>query len=628
MGTAISRKPDCTQTSHFLDRLLLAGALLCTCSGVIFFFAYNWHGLGRLEKFALGQMLVALPFVVLLKYPLSHRVAQSALLAAGLLLGALLALIGQTYQSGADAFELFLLWALLLLPWLVLGRSRWLGALVVVLLNLALQLAFIAFARITQDMQFALALGLNLLLWLPVARLAWTGRAMFWRVANGLLVAWLLVISTGWAVLALWRYSGTSMPGTLVWLVTLWMMWLLYGRRNPQRPLQLLCVLSAGVWGMALLGKWLGSSTAVFLVQGGFILAVGFGAYVWLRPDVRQAGQPVDVAARADYQQPLYMRVFFTALAWLAAQSFLLAAITFFGLLFGADRTALAPYAAAGGIVLLGAAIWLEHKKGNVFVQQLGVASAMTGQGLLILFLLLEDWLTSGTLALLQIPLFIVLRNSFLRTLCVPVLVIAGVDALGQSIMMDSIPLVLPLLLAITGGLYWLDERQLSWRAWLHPLRRGLTITLWLWLVLQQGEGLLLGDARLWAHQPLLLTLVDGAFLAWLLVNRIHHSGQRLFALALGSLVLVAGWLIPGPAVLAPLLVLAWLQGWRAYQVAHVLALLAALMFYYYNLDSTLLVKSCMLLGLAVLLLTLRAWWLRLAALPAAITRSQPMGGE
>ena len=44
---------------------------------------------------------------------------KAALLAAALLTGGLLALIGQTYQTGADTFELFATWAALILPWVL-----------------------------------------------------------------------------------------------------------------------------------------------------------------------------------------------------------------------------------------------------------------------------------------------------------------------------------------------------------------------------------------------------------------------------------------------------------------------------------------------------------------------------
>src|SRR5690554_4286161 len=99
-------RPDRMRTLRFLDRLLLIAAVLCACSAVVFFFAYNWDAMGRLHKLAQAQVVLALPLLMLLKYPLQHWLAQSALFASSLLLGAWLALIGQTYQTGADASDL------------------------------------------------------------------------------------------------------------------------------------------------------------------------------------------------------------------------------------------------------------------------------------------------------------------------------------------------------------------------------------------------------------------------------------------------------------------------------------------------------------------------------------------
>ena len=49
------------------------------------------------------------------------RAGKAALLAASLFVGALLALIGQIYQTGADTFEMFAAWAALILPWVLVG---------------------------------------------------------------------------------------------------------------------------------------------------------------------------------------------------------------------------------------------------------------------------------------------------------------------------------------------------------------------------------------------------------------------------------------------------------------------------------------------------------------------------
>jgi uncharacterized membrane-anchored protein len=108
----------------FLERFfVLLGVLFLFCGGV-FFIAWNWEGLARWQKFAVFEAGFAL-FMLWSRFRWQGGSwdARIALFGAALLLGALLALHGQTYQSGADAWELFRAWTLLLLPFALLGRA-------------------------------------------------------------------------------------------------------------------------------------------------------------------------------------------------------------------------------------------------------------------------------------------------------------------------------------------------------------------------------------------------------------------------------------------------------------------------------------------------------------------------
>jgi len=51
-----------------------------------------------------------------------NAAGEAALTAAAVLVGPLLAVYGQAYQTGADAWELFAFWAALILPWVALAR--------------------------------------------------------------------------------------------------------------------------------------------------------------------------------------------------------------------------------------------------------------------------------------------------------------------------------------------------------------------------------------------------------------------------------------------------------------------------------------------------------------------------
>lgn len=140
----------------FLDRLLLwLGTLALTCA-VLFLVAYNWSEMGRWLRFGLVQAgLVAAIGVYWWSAgrgvwdggagnsgAVNNIVARVALTAASLLLGVLLALFGRVYQTGADPWQLFFFWALLMLPWAVVARFDALWILWLGLLNLSLLLYF------------------------------------------------------------------------------------------------------------------------------------------------------------------------------------------------------------------------------------------------------------------------------------------------------------------------------------------------------------------------------------------------------------------------------------------------------------------------------------------------------
>ncbi|OGR10654.1 MAG: hypothetical protein A2341_04350 [Deltaproteobacteria bacterium RIFOXYB12_FULL_58_9] len=115
--------------------LAFAGAALAL-SGVIFFFAYNWANLGRFAK--LGLLEFAIMAATLGAWKFGDRLSgRISLMASVILVGPLLAVYGQTYQTGSDPFELFLGWLLLTLPWVALARMPVLWIVSLTLLNTA-----------------------------------------------------------------------------------------------------------------------------------------------------------------------------------------------------------------------------------------------------------------------------------------------------------------------------------------------------------------------------------------------------------------------------------------------------------------------------------------------------------
>lgn len=134
--------PSSDAWHRFLDRtLLVLGALLVT-SGIVFFFAFNWDALGRLERLGLVEAALLMAALAAWRLGPENLAGQVLLVVAAVLVGPLLGVYGQAYQTGADAYGLFLTWAALIVPWAVVGRNPVLSLLLLALANVAAWLAW------------------------------------------------------------------------------------------------------------------------------------------------------------------------------------------------------------------------------------------------------------------------------------------------------------------------------------------------------------------------------------------------------------------------------------------------------------------------------------------------------
>ena len=170
--------PDGVQWRGFLDAVTLwLGVALCAAA-VVCFVAANWDALGRFAR--LGVMEAALVAATLTAWWLgiARPAGQAALALATVLLGGLLAVVGQTYQTGADTWELFALWTALALPWTLAAcnTAHWLGWALLLNLTIGLRLGLRTFDLPFPEAGVALPLGL---LDLALA-MAWAGLAR-WR---------------------------------------------------------------------------------------------------------------------------------------------------------------------------------------------------------------------------------------------------------------------------------------------------------------------------------------------------------------------------------------------------------------------------------------------------------------
>lgn len=108
--------------NRFLSIFLLAVGIGFTVSGIIFFFAYNWNDLPKFAKLGIVEVLLISSVLLAVFTRWNRLVKQILLTGATFLIGTLFAVFGQIYQTGADAYDLFLGWTLFTILWAVAIR--------------------------------------------------------------------------------------------------------------------------------------------------------------------------------------------------------------------------------------------------------------------------------------------------------------------------------------------------------------------------------------------------------------------------------------------------------------------------------------------------------------------------
>jgi uncharacterized membrane protein len=283
--------PTRAQWRVFLDRLLLWLGAVMLGAAAVFFLAYNWDDLGRFAKFGLAQGLIVAALAVLWWQGLERATGKAALLAAAIFTGALLALIGQTYQTGADPFELFAVWAVAILPWALLGRFPALWVLWLALVNLAVALYFQAFHGIFgvlfgPERQLWLLFGLN-----TIALAVWEGLAKAG-------IAWLrerwaprlIATASGGIATALMLMNifdrGVIGPGWAAWVAWMVAAYAVYRRRLKDVYVLAGGVLSAVIVAASLLVRWLAEvrfEAGALLLIGLVVIGLSAAGGFWLK---------------------------------------------------------------------------------------------------------------------------------------------------------------------------------------------------------------------------------------------------------------------------------------------------------------------------------------------------------
>lgn len=85
---------------------------------ILYLIAANWLMLPDSIQLIIPPVILLITAWVSINDTLSEGIRQTLHGTCGLMIGLSLAVIGQVYQTGADSYLLFLIWTLLLLPWL------------------------------------------------------------------------------------------------------------------------------------------------------------------------------------------------------------------------------------------------------------------------------------------------------------------------------------------------------------------------------------------------------------------------------------------------------------------------------------------------------------------------------
>lgn len=290
--TCVGVLPTAQYWKIFIEQLLLWLGGLALAFSVMFFIAYNWSVMGRFAKFALIESALVVCVLLYLKFDVEKIAAKVALTMATILLGVLLAFYGQTYQTGADPWQLFANWALLMLPWALVAQFAAIWLLWIGLLNLAITLYFQArggfFWRVvssTEDMFWILFLfnSLMWLLWeLLAQRFSWLAER--WAVR-------LLAIASGASITFLCLYAIFENYSSEAFAVVLYFAWaavmyLVYRKRIPDLFMLAGLCLSGIVVANSFFARHLlesGDTAGGFFFLTFLVIGMAAGAAVWLK---------------------------------------------------------------------------------------------------------------------------------------------------------------------------------------------------------------------------------------------------------------------------------------------------------------------------------------------------------
>ena len=287
-------RPTPAEWRTLLDRVFAFGGALLLSAAAVFFLAYNWEAMHRFARLGLVVgVLVACCAGALAARPLGVA-WRAALFGACVATGAVLALVGQTYQTGADVWQLFAAWAALMLPFAWLSRSSaswvlWLGVANLALMRALSQSVWWGFFDTLSNAHALLAIAaFNLIVLLVFEGFARWLIARPTRWIHRLAALGVLAPLCAGAVLGWWESEFRIVAATFS--VVAGLAAAVYHRARRDLPILALAVyggiavLAAGLVKLLRVENFLNMN-----LVGLFIIAASAGAGVWLAGLHRQS---------------------------------------------------------------------------------------------------------------------------------------------------------------------------------------------------------------------------------------------------------------------------------------------------------------------------------------------------
>jgi hypothetical protein len=322
-----------------------------------------------------------------------------------------------------------------------------------------------------------------------------------------------------------------------------------------------------------------------------------------------------EMAPVADQHSPWFVRVMLGFAGWIGALfmlSFVGAAMSFI------IRSSTASLI-AGAIICFSAAVIFRFSKERDFVVQFGLATSFAGQALFI-YGLMEIFKWGNGFSYVSVAVFeVVLAAIVVNEIHRAATSFAAAVSLSLALWWYGVPSLAPALITAAMAMIWLHE--FSWAdrgSVLRPIGYSLVLAalychgtllmhVYSWLGREAVNIAVLARFSYWTG-----VLVIGAVFLYTVFRLLAREGFGIkdrpmqTALVAAALVAIASYKAPGIATGLVIVLLGYANANRVLTGLGVFSLIAYLSLYYYQLQTTLLVKSASLVATGIVLLVAR----------------------